>query len=122
MNSSNWGMVGIIIGVGSAASVPLIMWLVSNSGRKHRDFIRAQGSVETAFIKQIVGRGINVGITFEIKLATGSIGKAYGGLGDRGFDMAWLQDAFATNKPVEIVYHPDARTVLIKDPRSGQFL
>lgn len=119
---SNWGMFGIIVGIGSVLAVPVILWLIRRSERKHREFIRAQGSVETAFIKQIVGRGPNVGITFEIKLATGAVGKAYGGLGARGFDMAWLQDAFATNKPVEIMYHPEARTVLIKDPRTGQFL
>lgn len=116
------GVLIVIVTIGSIVGVPILILSIRRSERKHREFIRAQGSVETAFIKQIVGRGPNVGITFEIKLATGAVGKAYGGLGDRGFDMAWLQDAFATNKPVEIMYHPEARTVLIKDPRTGQFL
>ena len=67
--------------------------------------------------------GYDQHVLWERELASGNWGmvtwpEAYGG---RGLDLAWLQDAFATQKPVELLYHPDARTVLIKDPRTGEF-
>jgi hypothetical protein len=115
-------VLGLVIGIGSAIAVVVIIGLVSRGERQHREFVRAVGTVQSAYIRQIVGHGLNVGMTFEIKLATGAIGESYGGLGGRGYDMAWLSDAFATGKPVEIMYHPEGRTVLIRDPRTGQFL
>ena len=74
-----------------------------------------------AVIKQIVGRGPNVGITFDIETPSGRVGRGFGGLGDRGYDFARLTDAFATGKPVEILYHPDVPTVMIRDPAGGDF-
>lgn len=67
-----------------------------------------------------MGRGPNVGITFDITTSSGRVGRAFGGLGDRGFDFAWLTDAFATGKPVELLFHPDVPTVMIKHP-TGEF-
>ena len=74
-------------------AMPFMLW---REDKKRLERLRSEGVICQAVIKQIVGRGPNVGITFDIETPSGRVGRGFGGLGDRGYDFARLTDAFAT--------------------------
>jgi hypothetical protein len=113
-----------IAALGVLATAVVVVGLlsgVSAAERRGREELRARGTVCRAVIRHLVGRGPNVGITFEIHTPGGVIGRTFGGLGDRGYDLQALTDAMVAGRELEILFHPEARTVLIKTPGSSEF-
>lgn len=91
--------------------VPLGIWLMNRHERATQDRLRRTGSACTAYVKSY--RRVSMTqhrVLFEIRLPSGAIGREYmlSGLSDD-----WLADAAALGRPIQVIAHPDARTIVI---------
>jgi hypothetical protein len=94
--------VGTIVGVFSAVE------------KRALDFVRNNGVRCTAYVKRFdrFGRSMTQQkVLFMIELPGGPIGRDYV---MSGLDPRWLADVCALNKPISVIAHPDATTLIIE--------
>ncbi len=85
--------------------------LMNRAERAAQERLRRTGTACTAYVKSY--RRVSMTqhrVLFEIRLPTGAIGREYmlSGLSD-----AWLADAAALGRPVQVIAHPDAKTIVL---------
>lgn len=87
---------------------------MSWSARRAVDFVRTNGVRCVAYVKRYdrLGRSMTQQkVLFLIELPTGPIGRDYV---MTGLDPRWLADVCALNKPIRVIAHPDASTLIIE--------
>lgn len=109
----------IAMGLGVLGLIGLfvLLWkLMDRAERNAIERVRATGTPCTAYVKSY--RRVSMTqhrVLFEIQLPTGSIGREYmlSNLSD-----AWLADVAALGRPVPVIAHPEANTIVL-DPQGA---
>jgi hypothetical protein len=89
----------------------LAIKLFDRAERAAIERVRRTGIPCIAFVKSY--RRISVTqhrVLFEIRLPSGPIGREYA---LSGLSEAWLADAAALGRPVQVIAHPDAKTIAL---------
>ena len=98
-------LVGTIVGI-----VGAVLW----GEKSAADFVRKNGVRCTAYVKRYdrFGRSMTQQkVLFLIELPTGAVGRDYV---MSGLDPRWLADVCALGKPIRVIAHPDASTLIIE--------
>lgn len=98
-------LVGTIVGV-----IVAVFW----GEKSAADFVRKNGVRCTAYVKRYdrFGRSMTQQkVLFLIELPSGPIGRDYV---MSGLDPHWLADVCALNKPLRVIAHPEASTLIIE--------
>jgi MFS family permease len=96
------------------ATIVGVLSAVSWGEKRARDFVRNNGVRCTAYVKRFdrFGRSMTQQkVLFLIELPGGPVGRDYV---MSGLDSRWLADVCALNKPISVIAHPDATTLIIE--------
>jgi hypothetical protein len=105
-------VIGIVLGpVVLIGGTWLAIKLFNRAERAAVEKVRRTGTPCTAFVKSY--RRVSMTqhkVLFEIRLPSGPIGREYM---LSGLSEAWLADAAALGRPVQVIAHPDAKTIAL---------
>lgn len=104
--------------------LPMLFLNIAAEEKKAWVRLRAEGKPATAVVKayqSLRGHYDQCGVLLELDLPEGKVGKQLAAAIGGGVTFDYLADVCATGRPVEVLYMPDSRKVVLKDPRTGKF-